>query len=108
MKKLVSIIAGLALAACALAELAKYKDWDKSPDAYFLTPPERADWKKVASDADAETFIAIYWAKRGGEPFRQEISRRIYFRYRIFGRRSSETAMPDADVLALRDTSPSR
>jgi hypothetical protein len=38
----------------------------------------------------------------------QEISRHIYFRYRLFGRRASETAMPDADVLALRDTSPSR
>jgi hypothetical protein len=33
----------------------------------------------------------------------QEISRHIYFRYRIFGRRSGETAMPDADLLALRD-----
>jgi hypothetical protein len=38
----------------------------------------------------------------------QEISRRIYFRYRIFGRGSSRNAMPDADVLAVRDTSPSR
>jgi hypothetical protein len=38
----------------------------------------------------------------------QEISRRIYFRYRILGRRSAEAEMSDAEVLALRDTSPSR
>jgi GWxTD domain-containing protein len=76
-KKTLTALAGLIIAASALAQLSKYKDWDKSPEAYFLTPPERADWKKVASDADAENFIAIYWAKRGGEPFRQEISRRI-------------------------------
>jgi GWxTD domain-containing protein len=82
-KKLASILAGLALSACALAELTKYKDWDKSPDAYFLTPPERAAWKNVATDEDAEKFIALYWAKRDPSPgtpqneFRDEVGRKI-------------------------------
>jgi hypothetical protein len=58
-KKLVSLLAGLAIAACALAELAKYKDWDKSPEAYFLTPAERAEWKKIATDEEAQKFIAL-------------------------------------------------
>ncbi len=70
-------LAGLALASCALADLTKYKDWDKSPEAYFLTPSERAEWKKLTIDADAEQFVALYWARRGGEPFRQEVARRI-------------------------------
>lgn len=77
MKKTLSALAGLLIAVAALGQLSKYKDWDKSAEAYFLTPAERAEWKKVSSDADAEKFIALYWAKRGGEPFRQEISRRI-------------------------------
>ena len=83
MKKLVSILAGLAVAACALAELAKYKDWDKSPEAYFLVPSERAEWKKITSDEDAEKFIALYWAKRDPSPgtpqneFRDEVGRKI-------------------------------
>ncbi|MEP6993783.1 MAG: GWxTD domain-containing protein [Acidobacteriota bacterium] len=83
MKKLISILAGVAFAACALAELSKYKDWDKSPEAYFLTPAERAEWKKVASDEDAEKFIALYWAKRDPSPgtaqneFRDEVGRKI-------------------------------
>jgi GWxTD domain-containing protein len=82
-KKLASIVAGLALSACALAELSKYKDWDKSPEAYFLTPPERAEWKNVTTDEDAEKFIALYWAKRDPSPgtpqneFRDEVGRKI-------------------------------
>ena len=83
MKKLVSLLAGLAIAACALAELSKYKDWDKSPEAYFLTPAERAEWKKIATDEEAQKFIALYWAKRDPTPgtaqneFRDEVGRKI-------------------------------
>ena len=77
MKKLSIALAGILLAASALAELTKYKDWDKSPEAYFLTSAERAEWKNVATDEDADKFIALYYAKRGGDAFKQEISRRI-------------------------------
>lgn len=77
MKKVLLALAGLAIAASSLAQLTKYKDWDKGPEAYFMTATERADWKKVASDQDAEVFIATYYAKRGGEAFKQEIARRI-------------------------------
>jgi GWxTD domain-containing protein len=76
-KKLVFALAGLVVATSALAELSKYKDWDKGPEAYFLTTTERADWKAVSTDEDAEKFIAVYYARRGGDPFKQEISRRI-------------------------------
>jgi hypothetical protein len=60
-KKILMALAGLALAATSLAQLTKYKDWDKGPEAYFLTSAERAEWKKVATDQDAEQFIALYW-----------------------------------------------
>jgi len=76
-KRILFALAGLVVAAVSLAQLTKYKDWDKSPEAYFLTSTERADWKKVATDQDAEQFIALYWAKRGGEAFKQEVARRI-------------------------------
>jgi GWxTD domain-containing protein len=64
-------------AAAASGDLAKYKDWAKSPEAYFLTPAERGEWAKLTSDDDAEKFISLYWAKRGGDAFKGEISRRI-------------------------------
>jgi len=76
-KRVIFAVAGLAFAVSALAELSKYKDWDRSAEAYFLTPAERAEWKALTTDADAEKFIVLYWARRGGEPFKQEVSRRI-------------------------------
>src|SRR5450432_1690243 len=70
-------LAALAFAAVALAQMTKYKDWAKSPEAYFLTPSERVEWAKVSTDADAEKFIAVYYAKRGGDKFKDEIERRV-------------------------------
>ena len=77
MKRVFIVVAGLALAVSALAQLSKYKDWERSPEAYFLTPAEREEWKKITSDADAEKFIAVYFAKRGGDQFREGIKRRV-------------------------------
>jgi GWxTD domain-containing protein len=43
----------------------KYKTWDKSPESYFLTNSEKAQWKQVKTDADAQSFILDYKARRG-------------------------------------------
>ena len=59
MKRFLFALAGLAITVSALAELSKYKDWDRSPEAYFLTPAEQTEWKKVSTDEEAEKFIAI-------------------------------------------------
>ena len=69
MKRSIPLLALLALlvsaAAPALAALDKYKDWEKSPEFQYLTTDvEKKDWKKVASDEDAEKFIALFWARR--------------------------------------------
>src|SRR5664280_319867 len=49
----------------SLAALDKYKDWEKSPEyAYLTTDDEKKEWKKIASDQDAEKFIALFWARR--------------------------------------------
>lgn len=45
----------------------KYKNWDRTPEAYFLTRAERTQWKKVTTDADAQNFILDYKARRGPE-----------------------------------------
>jgi GWxTD domain-containing protein len=41
-----------------------YRSWDKSPEAYFLTAEERASWKNVKTDEQAEKFVADYFAAR--------------------------------------------
>ena len=55
----------LTAAAAGLSE--KYRAWDKSPDAYFLTSDERAAWKKVKTDEDAAKFVADYFERRDPE-----------------------------------------
>jgi GWxTD domain-containing protein len=82
-KKLALFLAGVAVTSLALAQLSKYKDWAKSPEAYFLTPEEKQAWSAITTDADAEKFIALYWAKRDPTPgtpqneFRDGVMRRI-------------------------------
>jgi GWxTD domain-containing protein len=49
----------------AFAALDKHKDWDKSPEyQYLATDAEKKEWKKIASDDEAEKFIALFWARR--------------------------------------------
>ena len=69
MKRSIPALIVLALLVSAafpvLAALDKYKDWEKSPEFAFLaTDAEKKDWKKVASDGEAEKFIALFWARR--------------------------------------------
>jgi GWxTD domain-containing protein len=99
-KRALVVVAGLAFAAIGLAQLSKYKDWGKSAEAYFLTPSEKDAWSRVATDADAEKFIAEYWVKRDPNPatsaneFRDEIKRRIAAadeQFKMRSRRGSET-----------------
>lgn len=77
MKRFLSAAAAFAVASVALCQLARYKDWAKSPEAYFLTGAEKQEWAKIQSDTDAEKFIAEYWARRGGERFKEAVTRRI-------------------------------
>lgn len=77
MKKAILALLVFVAAGTALGDLSKYKDWAKSPEAYFLTAPEREEWAKLTSDEDAEKFIQLYWAKRGGDAFKKEVMRRI-------------------------------
>lgn len=95
MKRTALAVAGLAIAALALAQLAKYKAWARSPEADFLTAQERAEWSRITTDAEAEKFIAAYWAKRGGERFKETIQRRIAAadeQFKMLRRRGAESS----------------
>ena len=47
------------------AGLERYKDWNKSPEfTYLAVDSEQKEWKKIASDEEAERFIQLFWAKR--------------------------------------------
>ncbi|HEY7574402.1 MAG TPA: GWxTD domain-containing protein [Thermoanaerobaculia bacterium] len=59
------------------------EDWANSPEAYFLTKAERADWKKLDSRESRESFKQAYWLKRDPTPgtakneFREGVAARI-------------------------------
>jgi len=99
-KRALMAVAALAFAAAALAQLSKHKDWERSPEAYFLTPSEKEEWSRVRSDDEATSFIAAYWVKRDPNPatsaneFRDEIGRRIAAadeQFKMRSRRGAET-----------------
>ena len=74
-----AILLALVMAAPAAfaAGLSKqYKNWDKTPESYFLTNVERDAWKKVRTDADAEKFIQEYKEKRGPQ-FEKMLAERV-------------------------------
>ena len=61
----IALLAVAITAASAFAsDLVKFKDWDESPQGYFMTSAEREQWKTVSTDAQAETFVAEFLAKR--------------------------------------------
>ena len=63
------VLAVIASASAVFAEglSRKYRNWDRTPEAYFLTRAERAQWKNVKTDAEAQNFILDYKARRGPE-----------------------------------------
>jgi GWxTD domain-containing protein len=76
-KSTVSLAFLLAASAAFAAGLSKKnKNWEKSPEAYFLTSSEREQWKKVKTDADAQNFILDYKARRGPD-FEKMLNDRI-------------------------------
>ena len=76
-----SIAAIAVLVFCALSLSAEtfstYKNWGDSPEAYFLTADERQQWAGITSDAQAETFVNEFRARRGGETFTKELKKRV-------------------------------
>lgn len=75
MTRKIILIASLLLAVGALAADDIMK-WNRSPEAYYMTVEERAEWKRVSSPAQAQKFIDEYFRKRG-EQFRKEVRTRI-------------------------------
>lgn len=60
----IAVLVLLATGASA-AGLERFKDWSKSPEFTFLaTDAEQKEWKKVASDEEADRFVQLFWAKR--------------------------------------------
>ena len=67
-RKSLLFIAAIGLVAPALLAggLSKYKNWPSSPQGYFMTNAERAEWKaSVKTDEEAEQFVKKFVESRG-------------------------------------------
>jgi hypothetical protein len=76
MKRIVAAVTIALFATCLFASglSQKYKDWAHSPQGYFMTKAEQAQWSSLQSDAAAEQFVNDFIAKRGGDAFVKEVA----------------------------------
>src|SRR3954465_8990559 len=78
MKRNLLFLAVACLVAPALfaGSLSKYKNWPNTPQGYFLTSAERAEWKAtVKTDEEAEAFVQKFLASRG-PGFAEDVAQR--------------------------------
>lgn len=55
----------LAVAVPAVAQLSQqYVDWPKGAVGFLMTDEEKAEWSRITSDAQAEAFVELFWARR--------------------------------------------
>jgi GWxTD domain-containing protein len=72
---LAAIVALFAVSSLIAGGLGKYKDWPSSPQGYFMTGAERAEWKAtVKTEAEAEQFVNKFLASRG-PGFAEEVAK---------------------------------
>jgi GWxTD domain-containing protein len=87
MKTRTLLIAAVLVAAAStslFAALSPAKaEWGKGPVQYFMSTEEKAQWKAIQNDADADAFIELFWARRDPTPstprneFREEFEARV-------------------------------
>lgn len=109
MKRTVLSIIVLLFANTAAAQLSKaYGQYFEGPEGFLLTKQERKAWKEVTTDAEAEEFIALFWAKRDPDlstvvnEFRLDFDQRVKAADILYGYESMRGALSDrACVLIL-------
>ncbi len=102
MKRSIAVTVVLLLCAVsASAQLSTFKGWEESPEGYFMTAEERASWKSVTSDADAQKFVADFRARRGGDAFVNEVKKRAdnADKYLTIGKKKGSTTLRGKAVI---------
>ncbi len=61
----VVLLLGIVIMAPAFAASPDFKDWEHSPQGYFMTKAEHQEWTAVRTEEEAQRFIAQFLAKRG-------------------------------------------
>ena len=105
MKIRASVIAALLMSAAAITSFAQLSmakaDWARGPVQFLMTKEEQTAWNTVKSDAEADQFIALFWARRDPTPatsqneFRDEFDRRVGYADQNFGNGRQRGSLTD-------------
>jgi GWxTD domain-containing protein len=97
-----------AVATSAFAALSPAKaDWGKGPAQYLMTTDEKAAWQAVQTDAQADAFIELFWARRDPTPatprneFREDFEARVKAADDAFGHGRTHGSMTDPGRIAI-------
>ncbi|MFN2442471.1 MAG: GWxTD domain-containing protein [Thermoanaerobaculia bacterium] len=61
----------------------QYRTWPDGPVKFLMTTDDQKEWKKVRTDADAEEFVNLFWARRDPSPATPENELRQAFDQRV-------------------------
>lgn len=92
----------VALAVPAAAQLSdSYREWGAGPVKWLMTAEEEAAWAKLATDAEAEQLIRLFWARRDPTPdtdlneLRRDFEQRVAYADQQFAEGETRGAMTD-------------
>jgi GWxTD domain-containing protein len=96
-------VALLSFAAGAMAALSPEKaKWGDGPVQFLMTPQEVAQWKALQTDAEADAFMTVFWARRGGEAAKADQEARWKYSDEKFSAGKTKGSMSDrGKVLSL-------
>ncbi len=103
----VCLLAVLFAGAAGAQLTSEYADWGDGPAGFLLTKKEKKEWKKISSDAAAEEFIELFWARRNPDlntafnSFRAEFEARVVYADEHFGSRAQRGALSDRGMVLI-------
>ncbi len=102
-RNLLVFVALLAFAGSALAALSpENAKWGEGPVQFLMTKEEAAQWKTLQTDADADAFVTVFWARRGGVAAREDQEARWKYSDEKFSAGKMKGSMSDlGKILSL-------
>jgi GWxTD domain-containing protein len=95
-------IAIAAMATAGFGQLSKqFADFGKGPAQWIMTNEEKAKWKGITTDADAQAFIDLFWARRDPTPntprneFKESFDERVAYVDKKFNSSKVRGALTD-------------
>ena len=112
---MIAAVLASAAAIAAFAQLSMAKaDWARGPVQYLMTRDEMTAWNAIKSDADADKFIALFWARRDPTPgtpqneFREDFERRVQYADQTFTNGRQRGSLSDRGKVLVLFGAPTR